>query len=179
MKTITIDDVLGSGYCERYTPEIIRRLWGDRETATALDVLDSHLPVEDRVWLVLNTDLLNDDALYTFRATLAHYGAYVYDKYYPDDTRVRDCAEAWQRLAAGETVDIEPFKSSAWDARSAAWDACESEWDYSMDAVWDAAGGAAGDSAWDAAWASAWACSGAVAIYEIARWLRDIVEVTE
>ncbi len=104
MKTITIDDVLKSGYCHDYDEARIRRLWGKRETATALDVLDSHLPVADRVWLVLNTDLLTDEQLYTFRAALAHHAAGVYERYYLNDSSVRDCADAWQRLAEGEAV---------------------------------------------------------------------------
>jgi hypothetical protein len=104
MKTITVDDVLNSGYCGRYDEEIIRRLWGKRETATALDVLYSHIPAGDRLWLVANTDLLTDEQLYTFRASVAFYGAEIYARYYPDDTRVAACAEAWRGLAAGESV---------------------------------------------------------------------------
>lgn len=155
MQTITIDDVLESGYCERYDEATIRRLWGKRETATALDILDSHLPPEDRVWLVLNTPSLTDEQLHTFRAALAHYVADIYESYYPNDSRVRDCADAWQRLAAGEDVNIEHFKAAA------------------MATAW-AAASAAGAAAWDAA---AWAAASAAAWDKISRWLRDICEV--
>lgn len=157
---IRLDYVLNSGYCSDYDEDRIRRMWGARETVTAIDVLDSHLLVADRLCLVLSTPALTDEQLHTFRATLAHYGADIYERYH-NDARVRDCADAWQRLAAGEVVYMNPFMDAASDAAS----------DAAIAAAWAAAGAAARDAASDAAMAAAWD--------EITRWLRDIIEVCD
>lgn len=183
MKTFTIDDVLSSGYCDGYDESRIRRLWGDRETATALDVLNSHLPHADRVWLVLNLDgLLSDETVYTFRATLAYLGADIYERYYQDDDRVRKCAEAWHALARGECVDIRAARDAAWDATMAA------TVEAAIEAASVAASASASSAAYDAAAASAIYADDAMeyvtandvaTIDDVAMWLRDIIEVYE
>ena len=120
MKRFTVDDVLKLDYCSRYDPAAIRRLWGKRESATALDILDSHIQVEDRLWLVFELDILNQDTTNHFRAALAFFAADIYEKYYPDDSRVRDCAVAWLETASGRVVDLASARAAA---RAAAWDA--------------------------------------------------------
>ena len=117
MKTLTLDDVLASGYCSnRYTPEIISRLWGDRETANALDVLDSRLPLDDKLWLIFKLNLLSEETVNTFRAALAHLCADIYERYYPDDDRVRKCAEALTNAANGDLSGMVSGYLAAYDA---------------------------------------------------------------
>ena len=58
MKTVTLADVLNSGYCRNYSPEMISRLWqryapADR-SGNALDIIAADgIPAADRLWLVL------------------------------------------------------------------------------------------------------------------------------
>ena len=148
MKTFMLEDILKTDYCHpRYDVDIITRLLGDRESATVLDLLDATLiPVEDRLWLVFELGILEDRTVYAFRARLAFFDVDIYEKYYPADRRVRDCAEAWQKLADGdEDVDIAAAGDAAWAA------------------AWDATGDATGDAWWAVAWAAAGAAAGAAA----------------
>ena len=184
MKTFMLEDILKTDYCHpRYDVDIITRLWGDRESATALDLLDATLiPVEDRLWLVFELGILEDRTVYAFRARLAFFDVDIYEKYYPADRRVRDCAEAWQKLADGdEDVDIAAAGDAAWAAAgAAAGDAAQAAARAAAGAaVW----AAAGDAAWAAAraaaryaaWAAAWAAARAAAWKNILAWLREII----
>ena len=116
MQTFTVEDILNTDYCSRYDEGAIRRLWGKRESATVIDILDSHIPIEDRLWLVFELDILEQETVYHFRATLAFIAADIYEKYYPDDSRVRDCAEAWLKAANGEDVNLAAARAAAMDA---------------------------------------------------------------
>ena len=75
----------------------------------------------------------------------------IFERQYPNDSRVAAALEVAFRYAVGDATDAELATARA-TARAAARDAAG-------DAAWAAAGAAAGDAARDAAWAAAWAAA--------------------
>ena len=160
MKTVTYDDVVAMEPCWLETPQGRRRLRyyaKKRERWTALDVLRlSRVSVEDRLWLVLRPELIDEPVLHEYACRCAEYAlTFVAD---PDPRSVAaiDAKRRWVRGEIGDD-DLDAAWAAAWDAawaaaRDAAWAAARAA---ARDAAWDAARAAARDAAWDAAWDAA------------------------
>ena len=135
MKTVTIDQFISFGPC--YSHEKIRKIAGDKQEWTALDVLAlDQVPAKDRLWAVLREDFIDAPVLHEFACLCAEQALALIDN--PDPRSVAAIAEkrAWLR---GEITDKQLAAARA-AARDAAWAA-----------------------AWDAAWAAAWAAACAAA----------------
>ena len=165
MKTVTYDDVVAMEPCWLETPQGRRRLRyyaKKRERWTALDVLRlSRVSVEDRLWLVLRPELIDEPVLHEYACRCAEYAlTFVAD---PDPRSVAaiDAKRRWVRGEIGDD-DLDAARDAAWDAaRDAAWAAAwAAAWDAAREAAWaaarDAALVAARAAARAAAWAAAW-----------------------
>jgi hypothetical protein len=141
MNTFTIADIRSLNPCydpAKYLPED----W----TGTALDILKvDTCPAQDRLWVVLRKDWIDDKTLRLFAVWCARQALALIDN--PDQRSIAACDVA-ERYANGEATQDEFITAgaAAWAAaRAAAWAA-----------AWDAAGAAAGAAARAAAWAAAW-----------------------
>jgi len=134
MKQITIEMIRSWKPC--YDPTYVDGVDEDW-TGTVLDVLNSDIPHDDKLWLVLREELLPEAPLREF---------------------ARWCAS--QVIDMWEAPDIvkEYLETGNEELRDAAWDAAR-------DAARDAAQDAAQDAAWAAAWAAAWHAAWAAARY--------------
>ena len=122
-----------------YDDDQIAEHFGDRESVTLLEVLDSEIAAQDRVWVASYALSERDARLFACWCAEQVLGD-------DCDPRSRAAVDVARRYALGEATSEE---LSA--ARDAAWDAA---WDAAGDAARDAARDAAGAAAW-AAWAAA------------------------
>jgi hypothetical protein len=168
MKTLTIDDVMALGPCDRYPRELVSKLFGRRKRATPKLIAAAKIPPGDRLWLLLRGPWLDDRQRRLLAADIAEHVLPIWEAKYPDDKRPRMTIEFARRYARGEATEEE--RDAAWDAAwAAAWAAGAAAGDAAGaaraagDAAWAAAwaaGAAAGDAAWAAgaaAWDAAWA----------------------
>ena len=163
LKTATINDLLGLKPC--YDENKICALARGRTEFNALDVLRLDIPTQDKFWVVLRPELLDERTARLFACNCAEHVLHLYERDYPNDKRpcnaigvgrrfangaatedklvaARDAAGAAARAAAGAAAGAAARAA----ARAAAWDAAR-----------DAARAAAGAAAWDAAGSAAWA----------------------
>ena len=167
MLTATIADVLSWYPCDHYDEHRIRELATGRESFTALDVLTLDIPIQDRFWVVLRPELIDERTLHLFMCDCAEHVLPLFEREHPDDDRPRRAIEIARRYARGEATraELAAASSAAWDAAyAAAWDAASAA---------SAAACAARDAAWDA---SAAACAAASAA-EIKWQLDRLVEM--
>ena len=145
-----------------YGPDdAIRALAGDRETWTALDVLDHpDVPDADKLWLVLRPELIIGPDLHELACLLAETVSHLWTD--PRSQAAIDAKRAWLR---GEISDRELV---------AAWTAARDAKDTARRAAASAAASAAAwDASWDAAWATARDAASAAAAWDAARAARD------
>jgi hypothetical protein len=146
MLTATIEDLISWNPC--YSEARIRSLAGDVTEFTALDVLAREdISAEDRLWVVLRPELIDDRTLRLFACDEAERVLPIYERLYPDDKRPRNAIEVARRFAYCKATreELDAARDAAeYVARSTAWDAAG-------DAAWDAARYAAGEAAGDAA----------------------------
>ena len=50
MKTWTVKQMLAEKPCDRYTEEVLTKLWAGREKVTLLDILDMDIPDADKLY---------------------------------------------------------------------------------------------------------------------------------
>ena len=172
MKTVTYDDVVAMEPCWLETPQGRRRLRyyaKKRERWTALDVLRlPRVSAEDRLWLVLRPELIDEPVLHEYACRCAEYAMKFVADPDPRSVAAIDAKRRWVRGEIGDN-DLMAARAAAWDAarvaagaaaraaaRAAAWDAARAAaWAAAGDAAWNAAGDAAWNAARDAAWAAA------------------------
>ena len=163
MKTkITVADILNLNPCgSRYTEEYLAVLFGGRNSVTAKEILlDTRVPAEDKLWVVLREEFLPEALLYEFACFVAE-SLLQAERAEGREPDVRSWAaiEARRSWLRGEIDDttLAAARAAAWDAvRAAAWDAA-------MAAAWDAAMVASRDAAWAAVWAATRAAAGVAA----------------
>ncbi len=134
--TCNADKVMSWGPCENYPEKRVREILGERDW-TALEILGLlDIPVEDRLWVVLRSEMIAENDLHELGCRFAESVLPIFEGAFPDDKRPREAIAAKRAWLRGEITD-------AWlaAAREAA---REAEWDAAWDA-WDA---------WDA-WAAA------------------------
>jgi hypothetical protein len=116
---------------------------------TALTILrNGDIPPQDRLWVVLRTDLVSEKLMRLFAVWCAREAI----KLLPSpDPRLEACCKVSERYATGQATEEE--RSAAW---SAAWSAAESA---AWSAAWSAAESAAWSAAESAAWSAAWSAA--------------------
>jgi hypothetical protein len=140
-----VEDIRSWGPC--YDPS--KYLRGDwRGTAITL-LRDNRIPVADRLWGVLHTDLCSEKLMRLFAVWCARQVQHLMK-----DPRSINALDVAERFANGQATEQE--RAAAQDAaRAAAWAAARAAaQDAARAAAWDAARAAAQDAAWDAAWAA-------------------------
>ena len=142
MKTkITVADILNLNPCgSRYTEEYLAVLFGGRNSVTAKEILlDTRVPAEDKLWVVLREEFLPKALLYEFACLVAE-SLLQAERAEGREPDVRSWAaiEARRSWLRGEIDD-----TTLAAARAAAWDAVRA-----------AARAAARDAARVAAWAA-------------------------
>ena len=158
MKSVTYDQVLNWNPCWLGTEEgknKLEEIGKRRERWTVWDVLElpeSEVSKEDKMWAVLREELIDAPVLHEFACRCAEEALKLVDNPDPRSVAAIDAKRRWLR---GEIPDWELE-----DARAAAWDACDAAWDAAR-AAWAAARAAACDAAWAAANAAASAASAA------------------
>jgi len=142
VRSFAVSDVIAWEPCKGYTEERIRALWGDRESLTALDILDLRIPAEDRLWAVLREDVIDARTLRRFACACA-WRALVRERAAgrEPDPRSWRAVEVARRYADRRATSEE--LRAAWSAAGAAWAANAAE-------AANAAANAAGDAAWAA-----------------------------
>jgi hypothetical protein len=164
MLTVTVDDIMSWGPCSDYPRERIKKLFGRKRKATALDVLKSEIPAKDKLWAVLREEMIPANILHEFACRCAE-NALLKEREagrepHADSWRAIEVKRLWLQ---GKASDQE-LAAARGAARDAAWAAAR---DAAMYAAWAAAMYAARDAAWAAARAAAmyaaWAAAGAAA----------------
>ncbi|MBS2008230.1 MAG: hypothetical protein JST01_14375 [Cyanobacteria bacterium SZAS TMP-1] len=192
LKTFTMADIRSWGPCydpTKYAPED----W----SGNALDVLKhSDIPAEDKAWLVLRENLIDERTFRLFAVACAREALKLIPGPDPRSIAACDVAERYangqesdQELAAARDAAWAAARDAAWaaasdaawaaraarEARAAAWAARGAASDAASDAARDAsaaasdARAAASDAAW-AARAAAWAANDARAAASDAAW---------
>lgn len=149
MKTFTIEDIRSWEPCydpNKYLPEE----W----CGTALDILDDkRIPLEDRLWVILRTDLVSERLMRLFAVWCARQVQHLMT-----DARSIAALDVAERFANGQASreELDAARAAAWAAAAAAREAAA--WDAARAAA-DAAGVAAGAAAWAAAFRAAGAAA--------------------
>ena len=125
--TATAETVISWDPCSDYPPERVHEIMEGKEHWTAIDFLGLGIPPEDIGWVVLRTDLIDEDTLALLVCDFVDHVLGIFEKHHPDDSRPRDAIAAKRKWVAGDINDAE---------LAAAWDAA---WDAAMDAAGDAA----------------------------------------
>ncbi len=190
MKSISLEEFKGFRPCWLETTAGARRLEeiGSRKKRwTAVDILDlpeSEVSAEDKIWAVTKAEIIEEEKLHEFACRCAEEALKLVKD--PDPRSVA-AIEAKRKWLKGEISDEElaaasdAARAAAWDvasaaardaaraaaraaasaaasaaARDAAWAAA---WDAARDAAWAAARAAASAAASAAAWAAVWAAA--------------------
>ena len=178
MKSISLEEFKGFRPCWLETTAGARRLEeiGSRKKRwTAMDILDlpeSEVSAEDKIWAVTKAGLIEEEKLHEFACRCAEEALKLVKD--PDPRSVA-AIEAKRKWLKGEISDEELDAARA--AASAAARAAASA--AARDAAWAAAraaaSAAASDAAWDAARAAAWAAARAAARKKQIDILRELI----
>ncbi len=169
MKSVTYEEFKGYGPCWLETSEgrrKLERIGRRREGWTAVDILDlpdSEVSAEDKLWAVLRPELVEEVTLHEFACRCAEEALKLVKN---PDPRSIAAIKAKRKWLKGEISDEE--LAVAWDAANdaasaAAWDASDAARAAASVAAWDASD-AASAAAWDASAAAsvaAWDASDA------------------
>ena len=150
---ITTEQIMAWSSCDRYNESIVSDLIGDGKTP--LEIAELEITIEDRLWVLLRTDIIPEMALHSiacdFAQSVAHFNT---------DPRVQAAIDAKRKWIAGKISDkeLEAARAAAWEA---AWEATgeaamAAAMAATMAAVRAAAREAAMAAAMEAAMAAAW-----------------------
>jgi hypothetical protein len=175
-RTVTVEDVLAWEPCDDYTHERLLELAAGRERMSVLEILDLDIPPDDRLWVVLRPELIDDEDLHELACRFAEAVLPIWEAKYPEDRRPHAAIAAKRAWLRGEITgaELEAARDAAREAalvaarakaravareaaREALRSAAQSEaWEASPAAARAAAREALRSAAWSAAW-SAWA----------------------
>jgi len=149
MKTFTYKDI--ESWELYYDP--IKYISKDWE-GTVLDVLKmTSIPVNDRLWVVLREECIDESLLHIFACDCAEKVLPIFEKKYPNDDRPRKAIEAKRKWLKKEFIDDQ--LSAAARAASDAWSASTAS------AAWAASAAARAASDARAATSAGWAATSA------------------
>lgn len=162
----------------RYSDEAIAAIYGGRESLTPLEILSLDIPAEDRLWVVLRSEVLGVRDLRLVVCGIAERAIPLFEARFPGDDRPRRAVSIARRFARGEASadELDAVRAATKDvafaaaraAAGAAWDVQAAAWAAARAAAKAAAEDTTKDAAWDAADAAADAV-GRVAADAIAR----------
>ena len=138
---ITTEQIMSWRPCGRYDESIVSGLIGDGKTP--LEIAELEITIEDRLWVLLRTDIIPEMALHSiacdFAQSVAHFST---------DPRVQAAIDAKRKWVAGKISDKE----------------LEAAWAAAWAATWEATGEAAMAAAMAATMAAAMATARAAAM---------------
>lgn len=169
MKSVTIEQVIAWEPCglhddddgKNYTPDRIDRLFAGREALAARDITALDIPVEDKLWALLQPEFLTDHQMHELACDFAETVLHLCG----DDQRPRLAVQAKRAWLRGEISDdeLDAARTAAYAASAAA------RTTGAGAAAWAAAratgAGAAAYAAWSAAYAAGEAGAEAYAAY--------------
>lgn len=148
MKTINLSQAIKMGWC--YGEETLRKIVGDKEYWTALDILTlKDIPCKDRLYTVLTNALIDAHTLHEFACRCAERALARLDN--PDQGSIAAIAakRSWMR---GE-ISSDNLRESRYTASFSVLDAASgAAWYAAMEAAWYAALYAAQYAANSATW---------------------------
>jgi len=167
MKRLTVVDIIKMRPCSAYTESRLGDLAAGREALTLLEICALDIPAADRVWVMLQDEVLPDAILREFACRCAERVLPIYERVYPGDDRPQNAIETRRKWGRGEATDAE-LNAAAEAAEAAAAAAAAAAWAEAAAAAaaaaaaWAARAEAARAAAW-AAWAAAAAAAAAAA----------------
>lgn len=164
----TAQDVMSWQPCKEYDLDRIEGWYGDREYATALDVLEKmrgEIPDDHMLWLLLRPECIPKEILHDLACRYAEKVLPIWESKYPDDQRPRNAINAKCKWIRGEIADSE-LEDARLAARDAGWAAGENA--VAAEITAEAAARAAEAAARAAARAAAWAAAAAAAAWDTA-----------
>jgi hypothetical protein len=157
MKTVTVEQFMGFAPC--YGEGKIRRIAGDKDEWTALDVLAlDNVPDVDRLWAVLRPEFIDEPILHEFACRCAERALEQVDEPDPRYLEAIAVKRRWIRGGASD-AELAAALAAANDAWCAVGNVCWSVAEYAMRAaIWATARNAnvarvaweAAKSSWDA-----------------------------
>jgi hypothetical protein len=149
--------LLNKGCYEKHQVEALSFI--NKEEIGVLDILNSEMPLKDKGWFLIRKTQLTPQQKAELAYRLAGVVSELFNKKYPNDSRVNDCLQAIQDFKAGK-IDISVLR----EKRAAADAAADAAAAYA--AAYAAADAAA--AAYAAAYAAADAAADAAAAYAAA-----------
>lgn len=120
---VTPEEILSWQPCESYDLKKIKKLFGRKKKANALDILNcEEISIEDRFWVVLREEMLSERILRLFAISCAEHVLPIFEKKYPEDRRPRTAIDAAKKYLMGEITKEEL------DAAGAVAGAAERKW---------------------------------------------------
>ena len=108
LTAITVKMIMQWNSCEDYSEERVRQLFGDRESVSLLEVCNAeHIPVVDRLWLLLREEIIPAPVLHEFACWCAERALPAWEKRCPGDNRPRLAIEAKRAWLRGGETDEE------------------------------------------------------------------------
>lgn len=108
---ITLPEIMQLEPC--LEEEEVKLLMRGQSEWTALEIIAAeHVPVENRVWLLLNGGFFDDADLRMMAAAFAEHVLHHYESVYPDDKRPRQAIEAARLFACGEILFSAAYAAS-------------------------------------------------------------------
>lgn len=87
VKSVTVDDVMSWGPCEKYSCEYVTELFAGRESVTALDILDMDIWDMDKLKAVLRPEFIKDKVLLLLACEFVERTLYLFNEAYPNSGR--------------------------------------------------------------------------------------------
>jgi len=166
---ITTEQIMSWRPCGRYDESIVSGLIGDGKTP--LEIAELEITIEDRLWVLLRTDIIPEMALHSIACDFAQEVAHL-----NTDPRVQAAIDAKRKWIAGQISDkeLEAARAAAW---AATW---EATWEAAMAAAtaaaMAAARAAARAAAMAAARAAAWAATREKQLNIVKTYLKNLEE---
>jgi hypothetical protein len=144
---VTVDDVMSwmkwdrgtSKPCDRYSYADINRLWGGHESLTPLEISKLNIPVSDRLWALLRSELIPEDWMHELACHIAEQRLLNERKLGREpDPRSWAAIEVKRRWIRGKATN-EELDTARGAIRGLAW---ATVWAASDTAAWAAARGA-------------------------------------
>jgi len=119
MQTATVEQVVSWEPCKRYTQKKIIKLFADRKSLSALDIIELNISAIDKLWTILREELIPANLLYEFACRCAESAlTQARETDYKPDHRSSAAIDAKRKWMRGEMTDtgLAVAGKAAWTA---------------------------------------------------------------